>query len=61
MIVERVVNAIDKVVRLVRFDGRQSTHAGEREVKMALRKTLSSPYRHHLSPIFHPTIGLRKE
>ena len=27
-------------VRLVRFDGWQDTHAGEREVKLALRKTL---------------------
>ena len=38
--VERVVNDIDEIVRLVRFDGWQNTHAGEREVKMALRKTL---------------------
>jgi type I restriction enzyme R subunit len=40
IIVERVVNDIDEIVRMVRFDGWQSTHAGEREVKMALRKTL---------------------
>lgn len=40
VIVERVVNDIDAIVRLVRFDGWQTTHAGEREVKLALRKTL---------------------
>ena len=40
IIVERVVADIDEIVRMVRFDGWQSTHAGEREVKMALRKTL---------------------
>ena len=40
IIVERVVNDIDEIVRYVRFDGWQNTHAGEREVKMALRKTL---------------------
>ena len=40
IMVERVVNDIDEIVRLVRFDGWQNTHAGEREVKMALRKTL---------------------
>jgi type I restriction enzyme R subunit len=40
IIVERVVNDIDEIVKVVRFDGWQSTHAGEREVKMALRKTL---------------------
>jgi type I restriction enzyme R subunit len=40
IMVERVVNDIDEIVRIVRFDGWQNTHAGEREVKMALRKTL---------------------
>jgi type I restriction enzyme R subunit len=46
IIVERVVSDIDEIVRLVRFDGWQSTHAGEREVKNALRKTLLK-YRLH--------------
>ena len=40
IIVERVVNDIDEIVRHVRFNGWQTTHAGEREVKQALRKTL---------------------
>lgn len=40
IMVERVVNDIDEIVRYVRFDGWQNTHAGEREVKLALRKTL---------------------
>ena len=40
IIVERVVTDIDGIVRVVRFDGWQNTHAGEREVKIALRKTL---------------------
>jgi len=40
IMVERVVNDIDDVVRIVRFDGWQWTNAGEREVKQALRKTL---------------------
>jgi type I restriction enzyme R subunit len=40
IIVERVVNDIDDIVRLVRFPGWQSTLAGEREVKKALRKAL---------------------
>jgi len=40
IMVERLVNDIDEIVRLVRFDGWQNTHAGEREVKLALRKTL---------------------
>jgi len=49
IIVERVVNDIDEIVRYVRFDGWQNTHAGEREVKMALRKTLFK-YRLHQDP-----------
>lgn len=40
IIVARVVNDIDEIVRTVRFDGWQTTHAGERQVKGALRKTL---------------------
>lgn len=39
-IVERIVNDIDEIVKIVRFQGWQSTAAGEREVKQALRKTL---------------------
>ena len=40
VMVERIVADVDEIVRIVRFDGWQSTHAGEREVKKALRKTL---------------------
>jgi type I restriction enzyme R subunit len=40
IMVERVVSDVDEIVRMVRFDGWQETHAGEREVKKALRKTL---------------------
>ena len=40
IIVERVVNDIDEIVRVVRFSGWQNSHAGEREVKQALRRTL---------------------
>jgi type I restriction enzyme, R subunit len=40
ILVERVVADIDEIVRLVRFPGWQSTQAGEREVKKALRKAL---------------------
>lgn len=40
VMVKRVVDDIDEIVRAVRFEGWQSTHAGEREVKKALRQTL---------------------
>ena len=49
IMVERVVNDIDEIVRIVRFDGWQRTHAGEREVKKALRKTLFK-YKLHQDP-----------
>ena len=37
VMVHRIVDNIDEIVRAVRFDGWQATHAGEREVKKALR------------------------
>jgi type I restriction enzyme R subunit len=40
VIVERVVEDIDEIVRQVRFTGWQQTEAGEREVKKALRRSL---------------------
>jgi type I restriction enzyme R subunit len=46
IMVEREVEDIDEIVRIVRFDGWQETHAGEREIKKALRKTLLK-YRLH--------------
>jgi type I restriction enzyme R subunit len=40
VIVERIVSKVDEIVRLVRFPGWQTTSAGEREVRKAVRKTL---------------------
>lgn len=40
IVVERVVADIDEIVRYVRFDGWQSTSAGEREVRRSLRRSL---------------------
>ena len=40
VMIERIVNDIDEIVRLVRFPDWQHSNAGEREVKQALRKTL---------------------
>ncbi len=52
VMVERVVGDIDEIVRIVRFDGWQNTHAGEREVKMALRKTLFKYLLHQDQELF---------
>ncbi len=45
VIVERIVNDIDDIVRIVRFDGWQDTTAGRREVKKALRIVISTKYK----------------
>ncbi len=57
IIVERVVNDIDEIVRVVRFDGWQSTFAGEREVKNALRKTLFKYRLHQDQELFDRAYG----
>jgi type I restriction enzyme R subunit len=57
IIVERVVTDIDEIVRYVRFAGWQETHAGEREVKMALRKTLFKYKLHQDQELFVRAYG----
>jgi type I restriction enzyme, R subunit len=61
IIVERVVNDIDEIVRYVRFDGWQNTHAGEREVKNALRKTLFRYKLHQDHDLFDRAYGYIRE
>jgi len=51
-IVERIVNDIDEIVRIVRFEGWQSSIAGEREVQKALRKTLLKYQLHRDGELF---------
>jgi type I restriction enzyme R subunit len=45
VMVERIVNDIDEVVRAVRFEGWQETTAGDRDVQQALRRTLYVRYK----------------
>lgn len=45
VIVERVVNDIDDIVKIVRFDGWQDTASGRREVKKALRSVVAIKYK----------------
>jgi type I restriction enzyme, R subunit len=52
IIVERVVNDVDEIVRYVRFEGWQNTIAGEREVQRALRRTLLKYKLHHEQELF---------
>ena len=57
IMVERVVNDIDEIVRHIRFAGWQSTHAGERQVKQALRKTLLKYRLHQDQELFDRAYG----
>jgi type I restriction enzyme R subunit len=57
VVVERIVNDIDEIVRYVRFEGWQTTHAGERQVKMALRKTLFKYKLHQDQELFDRAYG----
>jgi type I restriction enzyme R subunit len=51
--VERIVHDIDEIVRIVRFPGWQNTNKGEREVKVALRKTLAKYQLHTDNDLFN--------
>jgi type I restriction enzyme, R subunit len=57
VVVERVVNDIDEIVRVVRFPGWQQTSAGEREVKKALRGTLFKYKLHSDAELFEKAYG----
>ncbi len=61
IMVKRVVNDIDEIVRHVRFNGWQNTHAGEREVKKALRKTLFRYQLHQDTELFDRSYGYIRE
>lgn len=61
ILVERLVNDIDEIVRYIRFDGWQETHAGEREVRMALRKTLFKYKIHQDQELFDRAYGYIRE
>lgn len=61
VMVRRIVDDIDEIVRQVRFDGWQDTHAGEREVKIALRKTLFKYKLHQDNELFNRAYGYIRE
>lgn len=55
--VERIVTDIDEIVRVVRFPGWQNTNKGEREVKIALRRTLAKYQLHKETELFNRAYG----
>ncbi|MDP8299191.1 MAG: type I restriction endonuclease subunit R [Candidatus Tantalella remota] len=60
-IVERIINDIDEIVKVVRFPGWQSTASGEREVKKAIRKTLLKYKLHTDQDLFDRAYGYIRE
>ena len=53
IIVERIVNDIDAIVKIVRFDGWQDTTAGRQEVKRALRSVVWVKYKIKDNEVFN--------
>lgn len=61
VMVERIVNDIDSIVRAVRYPGWQQTTGGEREVQKALRRTLLKYKLHHEQELFDRAYGYIKQ
>ncbi len=61
IIVSNVVDRIDEVVRAVRFEGWQSTIAGDQEVRKALRQTLYVQFKIRDNDVFEKALGYIRE
>jgi type I restriction enzyme R subunit len=60
-VVERIVEDIDAIVRVVRFPGWQKTNQGEREVQKSLRKALLKYKLHKDQVLFDRAYAYIKE
>ena len=60
-VVERIVNDIDAIVRIVSFPGWQQSNQGEREVQKALRKSLLKYKLHKDQILFERAYSYIKE
>lgn len=61
IVVERIVDDIDDIVRQIRFPDWQSTEGGKREVRKALRRTLAKYKLHTDTELFEKAYGYVKE
>jgi type I restriction enzyme, R subunit len=61
MVVERIVDDIDDIVRKIRFEGWQATDGGKREVRKALRRTLAKYQLHKDEELFEKAYGYVRE
>jgi len=57
IIVERIVNDIDGIVKIYRFDGWQGTTAGKKEVKKNLRNLMWNKYKIKDNDVFEKAYG----
>lgn len=60
-VVERIVNDIDQIVKVVRFPGWQTTASGEREVQKSLRQAMLKYSLHKDQPLFERAYAYIKE
>lgn len=60
-VVERIVTDVDAIVRVVRFQGWQTSNTGEREVQKSLRKALLKYQLHKDQVLFDRAYGYIKE
>ena len=60
-VVERIVDDIDAIVRVIRFPGWQNTKQGQREVQQSLRKALLKYSLHKNQELFDRAYGYVKE
>lgn len=60
-IIANVVEDIDKIVWATRFDGWQSTHAGQKEIQKVLRQTLFKFKLHKEQELFEKAYGYIRE
>jgi type I restriction enzyme R subunit len=60
-IIANVVEDIDKIVRVTRFDGWQNTHAGQKEIQKVLRQTLFKYKLHKEQELFEKAYGYIRE
>jgi type I restriction enzyme, R subunit len=61
IVVERIVDDVDDIVRKIRFEGWQATDGGKREVRKALRRTLAKYQLHKDEELFEKAYGYVKE
>lgn len=61
IVVERIVNDIDEIVKIVRYDGWQDSSSGQKEVQKALRKSLLKYELHKDQELFDRAYGYIRE